>query len=95
VGRPRAWLFNPRPGGILVDVAAGKPWWLMTKTVRKGYVGSVFCVALGLYWLVAGLTLSAFWMLLLAAWFLVGALLYLTSALTLRRRERSRRSGPV
>jgi hypothetical protein len=82
-------VFKPALVGKSEGVAAGTPWWQMTKTARRSFVlGTPFAV-LGLYWLVAGLTFSAFWMLLPAVWFLVWAILYLASALTLRRRERS------
>ena len=69
-------------------MAARKPWWQLTKTVRQGYVGSVLYAIAGLFNLVAGLTVNV-WMLLSAVFFLVAAPLYLVSALALRRRARS------
>ena len=73
-----------------MSMAAGKPWWLMTESVRKGYRASVYWVALGLYYLVAGLTFNVWPLLLGAASSLVLASLFLASAIALRRRERSR-----
>ena len=81
---------QPRMVGILTDVTAGKPWWLMTESLRKGYRGSVYWAALGLYNLVAGLTFNVWPLLLGAASSLVLASLFLASAIALRRRERSR-----
>src|SRR5215472_11303761 len=76
--------------GILIVVTAGKPWWLMTESVRKGYKASVYWAALGLYFLVAGLAFNVRPLLLGAASSLVAASLSLASAIALRRRERSR-----
>jgi len=90
-GEPsRAWLFNPDWWGILIVVTAGKPWWLMTESGRKGYRASVYWAALGLYYLVTGLTFNVWPLLLGAASSLVLASLFLASAIALRRRERSR-----
>jgi hypothetical protein len=69
-------------------MAARKPWWQLTKTVRQGYVGSGLYAIAGLFNLVAGLTVNV-WMLVAAVFFLVAAPLSLVSALALRRRERS------
>jgi len=76
--------------GILIVVTAGKPWWLMTESVRKGYRASVYWAPLGLYFLVAGLAFNVWPLLLGAASSLVAASLFLASAIALRRGERSR-----
>lgn len=83
------------------DVASGTPWWKTTNTARQGFMlgaiyvfvglGELVLLAVGLtngYAAHAWLLVSVLYWLLAPVCLLLG-IVYLTSALTLLRRERS------
>jgi len=82
-------MFKDALAGEFEGVAARRPWWQAAKSTRQGYLASGWYAIFGLLLLWAGLTLVGVWMLVTAASFLALAVLYLVSALVLRRGERS------
>ena len=69
-------------------MAGDRPWWLMTTSARHGFLVSLFALGLASAFLVAGFLVNTAMLLAAAVW-LVVALLYLLSALAVRRRVRS------
>jgi hypothetical protein len=69
-----------------MDVAAGRPWWQVTKTARQGFVMGAFWVVLGSVGLLVAHTPGL--LAVSAVWLAVGGG-YLVTAVALRRRERS------
>jgi hypothetical protein len=74
-----------------MSVAAGKPWWQVTKTPRQGFLLGGMWTLLGLGQLLFGLSGGGHVVsLVIGALWLVLAVGYLASAAALFRRERSR-----
>lgn len=90
-GRRRtARLFKVAPVGESRSVAAGKPWWRLTKTPRQGFLLGAIWTLLGLGQLLSGLSRSGDGVnLALGSICLMLAVCYLASAAAQLRRERS------
>ena len=82
---PGTALCSACPGlGSVISMAAGKPWWQTTKTVRGG-------LAMAAAWAVAGVLVLVAHLWAAATIFLVTALTYLSTAAALWLRERAAR----
>lgn len=72
------------------NMAAGRPWWQMTKTARQGFMFGTVWAVLGignLLEVLTGRSSAWHWVIPIGTLALAGA--YLVSAVALRRRERS------
>jgi hypothetical protein len=79
---------------------AKNPWWQATKTPKGGFILGGWWLLFGVYWIVGAITEPRWTLVSLAVLAPMLGLIYLASAVLLRRRQRStedstlRRSGP-